>query len=339
MQLARQAKLIVTYDNIDITGDLAPYLLSAEYTDQSSAKADDLQITLEDRAGLWRGDWLPQKGATLQATIQTKNWQLDGQEETLPCGTFEIDEIECSGSPDVVTIKAASVPDSIGLRGVDRTKAWEKTQLTVIAREIAQNAGLELLFESDDIPEYDRTEQTEQSDLSFLMKLCEDAGLALKITGTQIVIFDEEKYEQADPVMTIVKGESWVKSYSITSSTRDVYTACAVKYHDAATNQTLEYVYTPLEKANTAKTLRINERIDSIAKAEKLAKSKLRQKNKEETKMSLSLIGCTKLVGGVTVMVEGWGKFDGKYFVTDAKHSISGGYSASINIRRCLSGY
>lgn len=338
MQFARRARLNLTYNNKDISKDLAQYLLSFSYTDHASGKADDLQINLEDKAGLWKADWMPEKGATLQASIQVQNWDRAGQFELLPLGTFEVDEIECAGPPETVTIKALSVPESASLRGEDKTRAWEKTKLSLIARDIASKAGLGLFYDTNDDPEYDRVDQTEQSDLAFLMKLCEDAGLSLKVTGQQIVIFDDRKYEQMAPVMTIIRGVSQVEDYRATSSTREVYSACRVEYQGGTKKESIVYTYRPPNRPATGKTLVINERVTNIAEAERLAKKRLRQQNKEEVKFSLTMVGNIALVAGVTVMLQGWGKFDGKYFVETAEHS-GPGYTVKLDLRRVLEGY
>ena len=45
------------------------------------------------------------------------------------------------------------------------------------------------------------------------------------------------------------------------------------------------------------------------------------------------------MLAATTVNVLGFGKFDGKYIITSAKHQISGGYPTSGEMRRCLNGY
>lgn len=337
MESVRQVKFLLLYENKDISKYLGPYVIDFSYTDHASAKADDLQITIEDRAGLWRGDWLPEKGAVLQAAIVVSE---DNQVKKLPAGTFEIDEIECAGPPEVVKIKAVSVPVSSSLRGENKTRAWEQTQLSVIARDIAAGADMELLYESDDDPEYDRIEQTEESDLAFLLRLCEDAGLSLKVTDKQIVIFDDSKYEQMEPIMTIVRGKSPVLAYSAISSTREIYSKATVTYQNSKYTDPIVYTYAPPNQPKTGKTLVVNQRVSSIAEAENLARKKLRQKNKEEIRFSLTMVGDVVLVAGVTVMLQGWGKFDGKYFIDEAVHEGGGnGYTTKIELRRVLEGY
>ncbi|SDD89913.1 phage late control D family protein [Sporomusa acidovorans] len=335
---ARRAKLKLQYDNKDISADLAPYLLSFSYSDHASGKADDLQISLEDREGLWISDWLPDKGATLKAALVTEHWTEQGKTEELPFGIFEIDTFDGKSLPSTVTIKGLSIPESTSLRGEEKTKSWEKVKLSTIAQDIATNAGLTLFYDTDDDPEEDRVEQTEQSDLAFLQKMCEDAGLSLKVTDQQIVIFDDAKYEKREPVMTIKRGQSYILDHSFSSSVRDVYAACRVEYRDAQNSDNISYTFNAPNKPATGKTLVINERVSSIAEAERLAKKKLRQKNKEETKMSFSLLGDIRLLAACTVMVEGYGKFDGKYFIEEATHTGSG-YTVKIDLRRVLEGY
>ncbi len=47
----RQATVKIVYNSSDISKDIAPYLLSFEYTDNESHKADSINITLEEPKG------------------------------------------------------------------------------------------------------------------------------------------------------------------------------------------------------------------------------------------------------------------------------------------------
>ena len=45
-------------------------------------------------------------------------------------------------------------------------------------------------------------------------------------------------------------------------------------------------------------------------------------------------------MASVTVTLEGWGAWDGKYIVSQAKHTVSGtGYTTQIQLRKVLEGY
>ncbi len=345
---ARQCQVLVTYDDKDISTDLQPYLKGVSYTDNLSGEADDLQLTLEDKEGLWQSTWFPDKGATLDVSIKLSNWQ-GINEQTVRLGLFEIDEITSQGVPSEVQIKAVSVPDSNSLRGKERTRSWEKAELKKIANDIATDAELALVYDVEDYnPTIDRAEQTEQSDLSFLYKLCADHGLALKICNKQVVIFDEAKYETADAVMLLLKPGAIststlavvdkLKSYSLRSKVRDTYKACHVKYQESKKKAKIEATFTDPNKTE-GKTLEVNEQVKSIAEAERLAKKKLREKNCEEVTGSFSFLGNPELLAAVNVELAGYGAFDGKYIITKATHDIGNGYTTNIDIRRCLNGY
>lgn len=344
---ARRCLVTVSYNGKDISADLQQYLKSVSYTDNMSGEADDLQLTLEDRQGLWQASWMPEKGATLDVSVKV----IDaGTEQVVRFGLFEIDEITSSGMPSEVCIKAVSVPDNNNLRGVERTRSWEKAELKSIANDIAGGAGLELLYDAKDYnPTIDRAEQSEQSDLSFLYKLCADHGLALKICNNQLVVFDEADYEAADAVAQLLKPGNiaadgaktikHLKRYSLSSKVRDVYKACHVKYQEGKDKQKIEATFTAPDKTD-GKTLEVNEQVSSIADAERLAKKRLREKNSAEISGSFDIIGCPELAAAAVIQLSGFGVFDGKYILTQVRHEIgSGGYTTGVDMRRCLNGY
>lgn len=334
---ARNARLIVKYNNKDISQDVAKHLQSFSFNDVMSAAADDIDITLEDVGELWEGDWLPDKGATLSVSIVTSNWENNGDEQ-LDLGRFELDEIELSGPSHEVKLKAVSIPNNNELRGIEKTRSWECISLSKIANDIAYEAGMKRYYKPAYDKTYKRVEQTDQSDLSFLLKLCQDEGLALKISDGTIIIFDENEYEQAAPVCTITKGDSRVSGWNFKSKTRDIYKACHVKYQDSKSGQNIEYTFKDPNKSE-GKTLEVNEQVDSIAAAERLAMKKLREKNCDKITGSLNCMGNIQLMAGMTVNLSGWHEFDGKYIVVKGSHSIGSGYNMNLDLRRCLNGY
>lgn len=349
--LPRQIVPVIKYNGKDISSDLSPFLESISYTDNLSGYADDISINLDDRRGLWEGDWFPDRGATLEVSLISRNWGslLEGTRE-LKIGMFALDSIDGSSPPRVMELKGTSVPENNNLRGVERTKSWEKAEMKTIANDVAQGAGMELVYDCSDNPSIDRAEQTEQSDLSFLLKLCEDQGMALKICNNQIVIFDETDYEKKEPKITIVRpGMAYIVQKDMTyitnitgyrrhAVTRDIYKACHVQCNDTDSGSNIEATFMDPSKSE-GKTLQVKEQIKSIAEAERLAKKKLREKNREEVTMTVDTMGNFALLASETVNVLGFGKFDGKYIIVTAKHEIGNGYTTSIDLRRCLNGY
>lgn len=338
MSKIRRASLSLVYNNVDITADLKDYLISFSYQDNSDSKADDLQVTLDDEKGLWRSSWYPEKGAKLTSSLIVYDWDSPNTTHILPLGSFEVDEITYNGPPDTMTLKAVSVPVRSSLVDETKTRAWEDTMLSAIAGDIASGAQLELMFDSDYDPEYDRIEQTEEADLPFLQGLCDKAALRLKVSSDKIIIFDDEKYDAAPAVATIARGTSDIISYSFSSSTRNIYSAARVEYQPSTAEDPIVYTYSIQNAPPTGKTLVINERVNSIAEAEKLCKKRLRKANASENTASMTLFGNPILVAGVNILIDGFGAFDGKYAIESATHS-GPLYETKLELRRTLEGY
>ena len=57
---ARRTVVRLTFAGVDISADINKHLLSLTYTDNEEDKTDDLQLSLDDREGVWLGNWLNQ---------------------------------------------------------------------------------------------------------------------------------------------------------------------------------------------------------------------------------------------------------------------------------------
>ena len=336
---ARRAKVRLLYENTDISKEIGRDLLSFSWTDKSSKEADDLQVSLHNLHGLWNSDWMPAKGARLTASILVENWEREGDTQTLPCGTFQIDEIEISGPPSQVTIKAVSTPVTSRIRGTAKTKAWEAVKLSKIAQDIATGAGLALMFELKEDPEYDRQDQMEETDLSFLQTLCSNCGASLKVTHDKVVIFDEQDYESKNTVMTLTPEQ--LISWNLKTKITGVHKACKVSYHDPEANEDIEVTHEAdlkiQEDDDNAHILQVNMRCKSLKEAERLAKKTLRDGNKYELAGSITRMGDIRILASVCLNLQGFGQLDSKYIVDSTTHTITpSGYVTSAEIRRVL---
>lgn len=339
--IARKTRVIVKFAGVDITASLEKHLLSLSYIDNEEDAADDLQLSLEDRKGKWVSDWLAQTEAK-GTKIEAKIIQEEGKKKkVLPCGQFQIDNISIGGPPDKVNIKAVSVPQGSKLASEEKTKAWEKIKLSVIAKEIAKANKMDFMFESKTDPQYDRREQSKKTDISFLRELCKDAGISLKVTDRKIVLFDASKYEKMPPIATLKKGKADILSYRFSTKLKDTgYSSCEVTYTDGKTKKTIKGSFKRKQKSKNKKVLKINTKVTSKKEADELAKKKLREKNKDETNASLEVVGNPYFVAGTTIKIKGWGLYDGKYIIQSASHSVgSGGYTTSLSLRKVLEGY
>lgn len=335
---ARRARVKCKYDSVDISQDIACFLKSFSVREVLSGEADSAEITLEDREALWQGDWFPERGAIMDITLVISDWESEGDNSELPFGKFEVDEITNTGPPNEAKIKLISVPNNTDLRGVERTRAWEKANLSRIVQDVAEGAGMQHFFDAPEDPVIERAEQSEETDLAFLQKLCKDTGLALKVTDKNVVVFDIAKYEAAEPVMTITKGKDNIISFDCRTTIHEIYRACHVKYKHGKKDELIEYTFTDPKRTN-GRTLEVNEKVVSIEEAEKLAKKKLREKNLDEVAVSLHMVGNFALLASNTVTLAGFHVYDGKYLIMRSSHEIGSGYTTKIELRRVIDGY
>lgn len=326
-----RSKVEIVINGADVTQDVGKYVTGFNYTDNLSDASDTAELELEDRARLWIADWFPSRGDTVTVKIVTQNPDAE-----LDLKYFEIDEISVEYPPNAVKIKLNSVANNSNLRSVEKSKSWEKVNLSKIAGEIAQESKLELFYDTIEDPVIERAEQKEQSKLNFLQKLCSDAGLALKVNEKQIIIFDYEKYEAQEPVKVLKYGD--MKRFSATATISKIYSACHVKYQHGKKAELIEHTYKDATKSS-GMTLEINKKVETQAEAEKLAKKELRKKNQEEIKVSAEVIGAAEYMAGNVLELQEHGFFDGRYIIERASHRVGGGYSVSLELRKCLTGY
>ena len=348
--LARRAGVDVAFDGTDITKEIMQYFLSLTYTDNEADEADDLQLQLQDRDGMWLKDWLVEAveasaaaKLSVSASIRRLNWLGDGTDAVLPCGSFELDSVDASGPPDVVTIHATALPFSESFRQTRKSRAWESYKLSSIAAELSGKCGLKCMYEAKDDHFYKRVEQSKLSDAAFLAKLCKDAGLSMKVTDGTLVLFDRTDYEKKPPVLTIKKGGAGYIKYRLSSGAAETrYAACRVSYVIPATGQCVEGVAKAADYDETAKDnqqLEITARVSNAGEATALAGKRLRLHNAYSRTASFTMPGDPSLVSGVNVRLEGFGGWNGKYMISQAKHTVSGsGYTTQIQLRRCLEG-
>lgn len=368
-------RLFFTEAGTSVTQDILPDLLSFTYDDKETNEADEISLTLKDPTGKWASKWKPDGGEVVRAYIASGT--VDGKKgRELFCGKFFVDSLRTSGSPRVFEMRAVSIPLNTPIRRKMVTKAWEKKTLKGIAQEIATAAKVKLLFDSQDNPSYDRQDQKAESNLRFLSRLCEDAGLSIKVTDSQIVIFDQAFYEKKKPVKTLKLGVSDILSWDFESQQSETYKTCTVSWRDpkkkqkgssGGYNMDLEkgdsgddpeydmdlqkvkkkvnvavntYTYTDPNVEDNGQEYQVKKRAASLDEAKRIAKATLRKLNLRSVTGGLSLVGDTSLVAGVVVELKGFGSFDGRFYIESASHSVStSGYVTSIFVRRVNSNY
>lgn len=368
-------QLFFTSESQDVTEDILPDLLAFSYEDRETGEADEVSLTLKDPRGKWAGRWKPDGGEVVRAKIAVRSVEGVPLSNVLDCGTFFVDSMAASGSPRTFQMRAISIPLRSTLRRRRITRAWESTTLKSIASEIAKEAKVEFVFDSEDDPPYDRADQKDESNLRFLARLCEDAGMSLKVTDEQLVIFSQEAYEKKPSVMSVDLGRDDVLSWSFESQQSDLYKSCTVSWRDYRQKKTtsaggydidsekaktmaeegydidaapkppanpavMSYTFVDPTVDDNGQDLKIKKRAKSEDEAKRIAKAELRKHNLRRVTGNLTLVGNPALVAGVVISCHGFGSFDGDFFVESASHSVTGsGYVTAVNLRRANNEY
>lgn len=334
----RRASVEISIQGKDVSMDIAPHLLSLSYTDKSDDELDDLQFTLEDREGLWQGDWLPEHGDIVAVKIIAENFRESGREE-LDCGEFEVDELSLDSSfdgGDVVSIKAVPACAKSSLMLQRKTRAWGDASLVTVASDISSPAGLDLLYKAPEIV-FARIEQRQESDLAFLQRITKEQGLRLCLKNRLCIIYSGQRADSLEPIKlersTLPFGRA-----SFKRTLDDVYTQCVVGYTDADNSETMDKEFKPEIPPTTGKVLTINKRIENPAQAERVAKAELRAKNCKEMTGSLSGMGDVRMLAGTVLNLSGWGHFDSDYVITQANHKVGrdSGYTTDVELDKAL---
>jgi len=334
----------ILYEQKDVSADLAPYLLSATYTDRLSGQSDELDISLEDTDGRWRADWYPGKGDRLAAFIGYAGQEL------VSCGEFDIDEIELSFPPDVVTIRALATGLATPCR-TRRSQGYEKTTLAAVVRETCGRLGLSPAGEIEDIP-IDRLTQYQESDLAFLTRLAGEYGHTFKVCGTRLIFQRRAAILAADGVRTLSRAD--VISGSFQDSLKDVPGKVRIKKQDASARELRVYgrdgdqglaVVPATEKersqrGNPSKTssndeLRIVGRGSQAQLAAK-GDAALQDAELERCRTELTLVGDPALRAGLNIVLDAsFGAPSGKYLIRESRHSLGReGYTTSLTLAR-----
>lgn len=331
----RQAAILLKYENKDISAEIAHDIESFRYTDVAASQSDSVSITVNAKADKWKNDWMPEKGVKLYPTIAVKNWNIGGyQNYSAECGTFVLDDLSFSSTPDTLTMGGVAKPNDTSFSERNRTFTWKKTSVKKIAEEIAGRYGLELKFDGDD-HDIDAKEQ-DATDSAFLQDLCDTYALVIKVYTEKLWVYDRERYKAKDAVWTVYEVAP------LTDQTALCVEEGSFKWSTKLTGTYTGGVYTYTNKkkkininvkvGTEERQLKLSGKVSSEADAKARLIAKLKNANHGATTISFTIPGYPVGASAQCINVVGFGKMAGKYFIDEMEHSYSpsGGYKTQI---------
>jgi phage protein D len=215
----------ITISGKDVTETLDKRLMSLTITDNRGFEADQLDLELDDADGQLM---LPRRGAQITVFLGWKGYSLTKK------GTFVVDEIEHSGAPDRLTVRARSADFRQSLN-IKREKSWHQTTVGEIVREIATRHKLTAaLDEAMAAQQVDHIDQTNESDCSFLMRLAKEHGAIAAVKDGRLLFLRQGQGKTASgkplPAAIITRDDG--DSHRFTLADRGAYTGVVAHWLD-----------------------------------------------------------------------------------------------------------
>ena len=327
---AMRSKILIEYNGVEATDIIANDLNGFTWKDNATGASDTVTLNLSDINQKWMNGFFPSPEDTFKAWIQLSEWAADYKEGKLYCGTFMVDSLSYSGFPETLQLSGISTPVDSNFNVKQKNKSWTKTTVKTIMSDIAQGAGIKLVFDAEDIS-VDSANQSGKTDLAFAYSICSEYGLSVKLYNKKIVVYDQSTYEAKAALYDISHSQlGGSGSYSIKKATTQVYDSVKIQYTNSKKGKALTYEYTIPGKTGSRQMF-ITSKAESYSDAEKKAKAALRENIRSSQSITLQMMGSAKYVAADCFNLTGFGKLDGKYFIDSVTHSKSGGkYTITI---------
>lgn len=314
--MACTAALNITYKGKDISKDMSASLINFTYTDNEQGKADEVELLLENKSGLWSSSHYPEKGSVIEAGLKLYDWKKMGEIINVKWGRFTIDELSLA-SAGTFMMKAISEKCAGAFFTEKKCRTFENITLKEMCEKIASENNMGLIYKAKNNIKYSRVYQLYYTDASFLFMQADKAGCKSKISNDKIIIYDSSIKNTG-----IKLSSKDVKSYEFKSKTFGTYKACEVKYFNTETGEVVTYRAED-ENIKNDSVLIIDEHAESSEDAKLLAESELKKANDKEITATISLMGNPEIFTGCQLEISDVGIFEGKYIVEKVTHSIS----------------
>ncbi len=218
----------ITLDGKPITSKFTARLQSLTLTDRRGLEADQLDLVLTDHDGLLA---LPSRGAKLSLAL---GWTGD----LVPRGEYLVDEIEHTGTPDTLTIRARSAD----LRGgapltIKRDRSYHETTLDAVLSFIAGRNNLEAVIGADlQAERIKHLDQDKESDLALITRLGEqyDAIATIKAGRLLFMRIGQGTTASGKPLPPYTYTRAAGDRHRFVLAERDAFTGVVAEWRDTA---------------------------------------------------------------------------------------------------------
>ena len=311
----------------DITAVIADRLVSLRLTDEAGIDSDVLEIVLADHLAPIA---LPPTGAELELFL---GYDL----AYTRMGLFVVDELELSGWPATMTIRARGAVLSKSKGGkvdlqTQKTRSWEAgTTLGDLTKKIAGEHGLRAaVAESLASIALPHTDQTRESDLHLLQRLAKRYDGVVKPAGSTLALTKRGEGKTASgqdlPPLTVTATEC--TAYRATVAKRDAPGTVKAFWQDTGAARREEAKFGDGDPVRELRQI-----YPSQSAAEEAARSEYNRRARGEKRLSLTLPGNPAVLAEAPLTTVGFREgVDGSWTITRVEHSLdpAGGYAMTI---------
>lgn len=223
-------------DKKDISQLVSTRLMGLTLTDSRGFEADQLDIQLNDADGMLS---LPPRGAILSLGLGWKNEPLTYK------GEYTVDEVEHTGAPDSLTIRARSA-DLRGALTNQQERSFHRTTLGAIVKQIAEENQLKPQISSEmaniNIAHID---QANESSINLLQRLAKEHDAIATVKNGNLLFMPAGRGKtvngQEIPVLIITRQQGDSHRFSIAEG--DNYEGVKAYWHNTTTGKRGEVIW------------------------------------------------------------------------------------------------
>ena len=280
MTFARNIRVIVIFNKVDISDEIAHSISSLNYTDNSKNAIDDLELELENLDYRWLKEWYPDENAQLLVGIHEEK---ENETNFLDLGTFYVDEPTFENNR--LNLKCLALPLDQNIRDQKNSVAWENITLKELVMQIANKHEMNAEIYADN-EFFKRLDQNQETDLAFINRVVKETGLNMKVSDDKIIIFDDEEMEKNDTVEIFNINDERIRSFSLKKKNKEIYDNVEVSYYDPDKKKVIKEIITKkeLEKRNQVTTESSEEKSSENKKSKNSSKSSKNKKSSKKVK-------------------------------------------------------
>lgn len=286
-------------------------LLQLRISDEAGIQSDTCEIVLDDRD--YKIAW-PKHGAELQVSLGYRGQSLS------PLGNYIVDEVAHNGPPNTLTIRAKAA-DMIASLKAPKTREWPQTNLGELVNQIAAehqlNPKVSEFQANIVIPHVD---QTDESDLHFLTRLAKQYDSVAKPANGFLLFVSKGEVKAASgreiPPVKIASNQ--ILQHRMTQADRGKYQAVKTYWHNLEAAINVEVLSSDGKPVYT-----VREPYPDADQAARAGRAKLKQLQRGEANLSLTLIGNTQLQAEGQIVLSGLrDPINGDWLVQRVNHQL-----------------